>query len=209
VRLDVGRARIVVTERTDGDVLGPWTTARQVHGSRVVVVDASTTDVGEADGLVTADPGVAVAVRTADCAPVLLIGDEAVGAIHAGWRGLLAGVVESGVAAMRGLGATSMTAVLGPAIGPECYEFSPTDLDAVAAVYGDGVRGVTSAGAPALDVLAGVRVALERAGVSEITDLGGCTACDPDRWYSHRARGEAERMTSAVSFGRDEFGIRN
>ncbi|MEA3078320.1 MAG: purine-nucleoside/S-methyl-5-thioadenosine phosphorylase / adenosine deaminase, partial [Actinomycetota bacterium] len=199
MRLEVGRARVIVTERADDGLDRECKTAKQVHGSRVVVVDASTADVGEADGLVTAEPGLAVGVRTADCAPVLLIADGVVGAIHAGWRGLLAGVVEEGVAAMRGLGATSMAAVLGPAIGPECYEFSPADLDALAAVYGDGVRGVTSAGAPALDVLAGVRVALERSGVTEITDLGGCTACDPDRWYSHRARGEAERMTSAVS----------
>jgi YfiH family protein len=207
VRLEVGRARVLVTERADGDVDREWKTAKQVHGSRVVVVDASTTDVCEADGLVTSDPGVAVAVRTADCAPVLLIATGAVGAIHAGWRGLVAGVVEHGVAAMRGLGATSMVAVLGPAIGPECYEFSPADLDTVAAAYGDGVRGLTSKGTPALDVLAGVREALARAGVTDIRQLGGCTACDPDRWFSYRARGEAERMTSAVSFGRDDFEI--
>ena len=203
MELELGRARIHVSERADGDFPGSWTTARQVHGSRVVAVDGSTTDVGEADGLVTTDPSIAVAVRTADCAPVLLVAGEGVpvvGAIHAGWRGLLEGVVERGVQAMTELGVTALTAVIGPAIGPECYEFSPADLDAVAARYGDDVRGHTGTGGPALDLVAGVRAALRGAGVADeaITAVGTCTACDAGRWFSHRARAEPERMASAV-----------
>lgn len=225
MELELGRARIHISERPEGDfripagpvVDRPWRTAKQVHGARVAVVDRACADPGEADALVTTDPSIAVAVRTADCAPVLLVatgGVAAVGAIHAGWRGLFDGVVERGVEALVELGGIDVQAVIGPAIGPECYEFSPADLDAVAARYGDGVRGRTRAGTPALDLVAGVRAALANAGVADaaITQVGTCTACDADRWFSHRARSEAERMASAIwlhpePFGRDDLGI--
>ena len=81
-----GRMRAVVDR--------PWQTARQVHGSRVVVVDRTTERCGDADALVTTDPTIALAVRTADCAAIALASDEGVVAItHAGWRGLVAGVI--------------------------------------------------------------------------------------------------------------------
>ena len=79
----------------------------------------------------------ALAILTADCASVALGSAEGVfGAVHAGWRGLLAGVVEATVAAMRARGAGDVVGALGPCIHPECYEFSDADLDAVAAAYG-------------------------------------------------------------------------
>ena len=115
---------------------------RQVHGSTVVVVPAedgpgpghldvpprSVTAVldGEADALVSAASSTALAVLTADCASIALGSPEGVfGAVHAGWRGLVDGVVERAVKAMRDNGATEVVAALGPCIGPECYEFSP------------------------------------------------------------------------------------
>ena len=95
----------------------------------------------------SATPGCALAVLTADCAPVALASPEGVfGVAHAGWRGLVAGVLERTVDAMRALGATEIGAVLGPCIRAECYEFGPADLDRVAARLGDGVRATTAVG---------------------------------------------------------------
>lgn len=180
---------------------GAWTWLRQVHGGRVVVVDAPGAHAGaEADAAVTDVPGAVLAVHTADCAPVLLVGDgeQVVGAAHAGWRGLLDGVLEATVGAMGRLGASGVTAHVGPHIRARCYEFGTTDLDAVAARYGPRVRGTTACGTPALDVSAAVRLALEPLGVT-VVDHGGCTACEPDRYFSHRARADTGRMAATVT----------
>lgn len=172
----------------------PWTWVRQVHGARVVVVDHPGAGAREvADAVVTAVPGAAIAVLTADCAPVALVGDGVVGVAHAGWRGLGAGVLEAAVTAMRQLGATEVGAVLGPCIRPECYEFGAFDLDRLAARFGDAVRGTTGDGRPALDLAAGVRVALHRVGVTDVEDPGVCTACSGEHW-SHRARQDTARQ---------------
>jgi polyphenol oxidase len=138
-------------------------------------------------------PGAVLAVQVADCAPVGLVADGVVGVAHAGWRGLAAGVLPATVEAMRALGAEGITATIGPCIRPGCYEFGAADLDAVAAALGDHVRGRTSSGSPALDVPAAVRAALAAAGVTDVTDLGTCTACSPEHW-SHRAAGDPERQ---------------
>jgi YfiH family protein len=153
----------------------------------------------EADAAVTAVTGAPLAIHTADCVPLVLLGDGAVGVAHAGWRGLAAGVVEAAVRALARLGPrpSAVEAVIGPSIRPECYEFGPADLDAVAAVLGDEVRAETAAGEPALDLAAGVRVALARAGVDQVRDAGVCTACD-DRWFSHRARRDTGRQAGVA-----------
>ena len=143
-------------------------------------------------------PGPALAILTADCAPVALAADDGLyGAVHAGWRGLLAGVVERAVDELRVLGAGDIRAALGPCIHAECYEFSAADLDAVAARLGDGVRATTATGTPALDIPAAVAAALAEAGVDLAHDTGVCTACSPDH-FSHRARGEAARQAMVV-----------
>ncbi len=180
----------------------PWVWLRQVHGTEVVIVTAENAeDVRgtRADVLVTAEPGIALAIQTADCAPVVLLGEHGViGIAHAGWRGLEAGVIDAAVEAMVGLGAGSIAASIGPHVGPECYEFGPSELDRLADQFGDEVRSTTADGSPALDVGAMARVALERAGVTDIAWSGECTACHPDQWFSHRARGETERMATVV-----------
>ena len=177
----------------------PWSWLRQVHGDRVVVVDRPGGGAGETgDALVTAAPGTALAVLTADCAPVAFASAEGVvGVAHAGWRGLVAGIVGETADAMRRLGAGEIIAALGPCIHAECYEFSPADLDAAAGRLGDGVRAETAGGRPALDVPAGVRIELERAGVELVHDSGTCTACSADH-YSHRARRDLERQATVV-----------
>ena len=202
------------TERVDGDFAvdvasddlrgrvapGPWSFLRQVHGAEVHVVRHPGEHAGEeGDALVTSVPGAPLAVQTADCGGVVLVSPEGVvGVVHAGWRGLAAGVVPAAVAAMRAEGAVTIEAHLGPMIHPECYEFGADDLDVVAATLGDVVRGETASGRPALDVPAAVEAALAAEGVRVVAPSPGCTACHADRWFSHRARGETERMASVV-----------
>lgn len=177
----------------------PWTWLQQVHGADVVTVRAPGEGAGaRADAAVTAVPGAALAVTTADCVPVVLLADGAVGVAHAGWRGLLAGVVGAAVTAMDDLGHPADRAVIGPSISPARYEFGPDDLDQVASRWGDGVRSVTATGDPALDVVAGVRVALAEVGVTKVAQAGGCTATDAARYWSHRARAESGRMATVA-----------
>jgi polyphenol oxidase len=178
----------------------PWTWLRQVHGADVVTVARAGEHAGAAaDAAVTAVPGAALVVRTADCAPVALLSGEVVGIAHAGWRGLEGGVVERTVEAMRALGARDITAHIGPCISAAAYEFGADELATVASRYGDGVRARTAAGRPALDVAAGVAVALERSGVALDGDLPpACTAGDATSFFSHRARAEPGRQASVV-----------
>ena len=178
---------------------GEWAWLRQVHGACVEVVAAPGGVQGQpGDALVTAVPGVALAVFTADCAPVALASPEGVvGLVHAGWRGLDAGVIEAAAAAMRAIGATRLEAALGPCIHAECYEFGAEDLDRLAARWGAPVRGQTAEGRPALDLPAAVRVALERCGADLVIESGACTAC-ADGWFSHRARGDAGRQATLL-----------
>jgi YfiH family protein len=177
----------------------PWTWLRQVHGDSVVRVTAPGEGAGRrADAAVTAVPGSAVAVLSADCAPIVLGSPEGVaGVAHAGWRGLMAGVLERTVEAMRSLGASTVGAHLGPCIHAECYEFGIGDLDRVADRLGDGVRAETSAGAQALDVPAAVRSALAGVGVVEVDDVDVCTACSPD-YFSWRARRDTGRQAAVA-----------
>jgi YfiH family protein len=177
----------------------PWTWLRQVHGNRVLRVTRPGEGAGEvADAAVCATAGCAIAVLSADCAPVVFDSPQGVFAVaHAGWVGLTNGVLERTVEEMRALGATEIGAVLGPCVGVECYEFGPDDLDRVALHLGDGVRGSTPSGAPALDMAAAVGAALHRVGVGPLHDVGICTACSPDH-FSWRSRGEQQRQATVV-----------
>ena len=191
----------VLQERRRALAPGEWTWLRQVHGPRVVTVTRPGEHAGvEADAAVTACPGAVLAVHTADCAPVLLASDDGavVGAAHAGWRGVVSGVLERTVEEMGSLGATGITARIGPHIRARCYEFGAEELDEVAQRCGDSVRATTAWGTPALDVTAAVRSALDALGV-EAVDHGGCTACEPERLFSHRARGDRGRLAAAIT----------
>lgn len=164
-----------------------------MHGADVVVATEPGQHAGAAaDAVVTATPGVVVAVHTADCAPVFFDGDGAIGVAHAGWRGLVAGVLEATVAAMDELGHRPRSARIGPCIRTRCYEFGSRELDEVAAVYGPSVRGETAWGTSALDLAAGVRAACDRLGLT-VDDTGICTACSPQHW-SYRARADSGRQ---------------
>jgi copper oxidase (laccase) domain-containing protein len=98
---------------------------------------------------------------------------------------------------MREAGASSIRAMLGPCIHVECYEFGPDDLSRAADRLGLSVAGTDRLGRPALDLPAGVRVALDRAGATLVGDADVCTACSPDHW-SWRARGDRSRQATVV-----------
>ena len=152
----------------------------------------------EGDALVSIGDRSCLGVLTADCAAVALGSPEGIfAAVHAGWRGLIAGVVEAAVAAVRALGAEEVLAGLGPCIHPCCYRFAAPELDTLAQRYGADVRALTTTGEPALDLPRAVGAALARAGAQLVVDLDRCTACDDDG-FSYRARKEQERQALFV-----------
>ncbi len=189
----------------------PWATVRQVHGAGVVQARADLLGQGppearpplaEADAIVTRQPGLVLAVFTADCVPVLLADPAAgvVGAVHAGWRGLAAGVVEAGVAAFAGLGADlgASVALVGPAIGPCCYEVGPEVAEAVGERY-PAAAATTRKGSLAIDTTAAAVQALERAGVGAVRAAHQCTAHQPERFFSYRRDGTTGRQAGVVA----------
>lgn len=169
---------------------------QQEHGAEVAAVAAATGPVPGVDGLVTRSRQVALAVLVADCVPVLLAdgGAGVVGVAHAGRRGLAAGVVSATVAAMRSLGAdpAAVTAYVGPAVGPCCYEVPAQLRDQVAALVPE-TASRTRAGTPALDLPTGVLAVLARAGVRNCSRSSVCTA-DDARYFSHRRDGVTGRF---------------
>ena len=173
---------------------GPGTWLRQVHGDRVVLVDGPGDGVGsEADASVTVRSDTVLSIQVADCAPVVLAAPGGLAVVHAGWRGLRAGVIERASECLAKAAPGPQAAVVGPCIRACCYEFGSADLDALCARFGDGVRALTSQGRPAFDVPAAVRIVLERCGVSSIEFDGVCTGCD-DRHWSHRVDGSDRRQ---------------
>ena len=165
------------------------TMALQVHGGRVTEarpqgVVTPGTAYEPCDGLWTDVPRRALMLLTADCLPVALVAEKAgerrrLAVLHVGWRGLLEGIVGNGVQA---LGATSgIRAAIGPAIGPCCYEVGKE----VAGPYRDRFGAdVTPNGR--LDLPLAAERALEDAGCASVERIGGCTSCDPERFFSHR-----------------------
>lgn len=179
--------------------------ARQVHGRRVLVIDGAVprADVGalDADGLAAAHPGLAVAVRSADCVPLLLAAPRlgAVAAVHAGWRGVVAGIAAEAIARLEALGAApgELLAALGPCIGPCCFEVG----EEVAAQFPLDVRRPRAGRKPTVDLRAALRLQLGAAGLrgTHISADAPCTYCDPDRLPSYRREGAAAgRITSWI-----------
>ncbi len=176
---------------------------RQVHGARAVRADAPTAPADEADVVVTRAPGVAACVSVADCVPILLADPEtgAVAAVHAGWRGTIARAAAEGVRALAreaGAPASRLLAVVGPSIGPCCYEVSPE----LAARFREelGAGTVRDGERPRLDLWRANLAVLEAAGVAaeRIELLARCTGCERDRFFSHRR--DAGRTGRQVAF---------
>jgi YfiH family protein len=173
----------------------------QVHGGQVIVTGPKTHGsrvLGDGDAVVATDDSTCGVVLVADCVPIAIGSPEGVrAAVHAGWRGLVAGIVKNAAAAVRTAGGSALVAGVGPSIGPCCYEFSPGDLDNVESALGLAVRATTGNGAPALDLRALARGALESAGVEVCFEVLSCTSCSPG-WYSARARADVPRQALYV-----------
>jgi polyphenol oxidase len=185
----------------------------QVHGTHVVRVDSPCRPERSegpappaepaADAAVTDAPGVVLAILTADCLPVVFAADDGgeVGAAHAGWRGLAAGVLEATVAAMR-TSPARLRAWLGPAAGPQAYEVGAEVRDTFLA-YDNAAASAFVATRPGhwrIDLYTLARMRLAHAGLAADAVHGGglCTISDPSRFYSHRRDARTGRMATLV-----------
>lgn len=183
----------------------------QVHGCDVHLPDAAAPYPAQAgpcaaDAAVASQPGQVCVVMTADCLPVLLCDAQgcAVAAVHAGWRGLLEGVIEAAVAHLRvrlGLASAGpIMAWLGPAIGPDAFEVGAEVLDAFCA-RDAGAAAAFRPGAGArffADLYLLARQRLQAAGVRDISGGDYCTLSDPERFFSYRRDGRTGRMASMI-----------
>jgi len=178
-RVAENRRRLAAEVGTDVELLQY---SRQVHGP---VVRRAGTPGDPGDGVWSDTPGEPLLVFTADCLPVVLARAEgerpAVAALHVGWRGLLAGIVSAGAAA---LGGGRLAASIGPGIGPCCYEVGEEVLGPFRDRFGAAVvNGRT------LDLWTATEQALRAAGADDVARVDLCTACNPDLFFSHRREG--------------------
>jgi polyphenol oxidase len=187
----------------------------QVHGRSIQVVGpgAAVAAIRQtpADGLVAVGAGLAIGVRSADCVPILLADGAtgAVAALHAGWRGVVAGVVEAGVASLRAAGQgpgdarSRIVAAIFPHIRRCCFEVGTDVADALATAAPDGVVVDRSGEKPHADLARAVLAQLVLAGIerARIDDIPGCTRCEPERFFSYRRDGAASgrHLTAIVS----------
>ncbi|MGC9335018.1 MAG: peptidoglycan editing factor PgeF [Anaerolineae bacterium] len=173
------------------EIVSPW----QVHGARVDVVglDQRGTVCPETDALVTMTPGVPLMMRFGDCAPILLFDPvrRVAGMAHAGWRGVVVGVVAATIRAMtEGLGCspTDIWAGIGPTIGPCCYEVGTGVADEIAAACPDDAEVIRRVdGRVHADLPAAVEAQMRAVGVRQIEQANLCTSCHVDEFFSHRA----------------------
>lgn len=174
---------------------------RQVHGTQIVcAAEWAGREPPAADGVVSKTPDLPVAIITADCVPILFStrSGGAVAAVHAGWRGLAAGVVAAGAARLRDLaGAQSLVAVIGPHIGLCCYEVDAPVINALRSRFGAEYADAeisTRPGHARIDLGRLARADLLAAGIAPAT-IGGlpdsCTRCDSERFHSYRRDGSA------------------
>lgn len=165
----------------------------QIHGAAVRRVEdgAEASEDVEADGQATGLRGLGMMVLTADCLPVALGANGAVAMVHAGWRGLTAGILEEAVRAVRELGgAEEMIAIVGPGAGPCCYEVG----EEVHAAFGGARRDGRN-----IDLKAIARERLLAAGVVEVRDVIACTICD-ERFFSYRREGARAGRQGGVAW---------
>jgi YfiH family protein len=170
------------------------TMAWQVHGARVLEADGRGvvtpgTVFEQGDGIWTEAPGRALGLLTADCYPVVLARrneQPRLVVLHVGWRGLVGGILEEGVRAVEG----TARAVVGPGIGPCCYEVGDEVAEPFRARFGDEVLHGRN-----LDLAEAVERGLREAGVEDVERTGHCTSCEPDLFFSHRRdRGRTGRQ---------------
>jgi polyphenol oxidase len=184
----------------------PVATVRQVHGTRVVTA-GDEDDRPEADGVASRRRGLALGIVTADCVPALLLArcHGVIAAVHAGWRGAAAGVLEAALAHLHGgfgVEPSDVEALLGPSIGPCCYRVGPEVRDAFEARTGDTTAAAwtPSGDRLMLDLRLAERLVLEKAGVSSVALVGPCTACTPALASYRRDGAGAGRQLSFIGW---------
>lgn len=160
---------------------------RQIHSA--TAVSATAGDCGEADALVTDQPGLALTVATADCVPILLSSGGSLAAIHAGWRGLAGHIVTKTLTRMTAE-PTQLTAWIGPAIGPCCYEVGSEVAQLVARASDPQVIRPGTGAKPHLDLQAAASIQLSSSGVTDIRTVALCCSCEKERLWSHRRDGQ-------------------
>ncbi len=211
---DDDRAKVLANRAQVRDALGAaaLVTPYQHHSPDVVIVTEpwGDGDPPKADALVTSAPGVAIAINTADCTPVLFATTDGsiIGAAHAGWKGAVDGVLDQTVAAMEGLGAErkNIRAAIGPTISQANYEVGPEFRDRFLSAHADSEAMFTPStrdGHHMFDLPAFVRTRLEELSLKAIEDVSLCTYADEDRFFSYRRtthRGEPDygRQLSAI-----------
>lgn len=190
---------------------GRIVTMKQVHGDHIVEVkDKTLKEVGEADGMITAATDLYLGVLTADCVPILFVAPERklVAAVHAGWRGTLAGIAQNMVGLFDnhfGVAANELEVALGPAIGACCYEVKNDVAGPLIEKWGGIAQtSLQSRGEKSfLDLRLLNRNVLAESGISEknIYEIGPCTSCSPDHFFSYRReRGETGRQISFIGW---------
>jgi polyphenol oxidase len=167
-----------IIRRAMGSRPSAW--VRQVAGDGVVEVSEAGL-AGEADAVLTSESDLCLVVAVADCIPVALVGERGVAMVHSGWRGTLAGISGK---AVRSMGEKGVRAYVGPGVRGCCYEVSEELAVEFAAGYGAEVVSGRHLSLPDA-----IRTDLERSGVEEIHDLGLCSGCRPDLFFSHRKQG--------------------
>lgn len=165
-----------------------WASMRQVHGDIVITVGESGV-AGDGDGLVTESHGLPLAIAIADCLPVVIEGDQSVALVHAGWRGVAAEVIGSGLEAMRSLGDTPRRAAIGPSIGPCCFEVGD---EVVAAIGGFATK--TNAGTQSVDLWSAAAAQLAGLNVWR-SDI--CTFAEP-AYRSYRRDATSDRQVAVA-----------
>jgi hypothetical protein len=170
-----------------------WATIRQVHGAVVATADGPGF-YGEADALVTNTRGLPIAIATADCVPVVLVSRRARAVVHTGWRGVAGGAVPAAMQEMERSGDTVVQAIIGPHIGPCCYEVGREVVDAIG-----GFEARTRSGGVSVDLAAAVSAQM---GGIEIVDIGLCTFED-ENMASYRQDGTPDRQVTVAWIPQD------
>jgi YfiH family protein len=176
-----------VLSRVAGEAPKDLAWAKQIHSPTVLPAQAGAC--GEGDALWTDRAGLALSVVTADCVPVVLAGPGGIAAVHAGWRGLVNGVISATLCELPGQ-LSEWTAWIGPAIGACCYEVDEDVAAQVIASSDPAVAVPGPAGRPHLDLPGVARRQLEAAGVGEVVWLVRCTRCDEEKLSSYRREGK-------------------
>jgi len=213
VAVAAGSVHIAFTDRNDGDfrvdggaqaeslrrsqVDARWTWLVQTHGNNQVTVTHPGEWAGaEADAAVTVAPWCPVAVTTADCAPVVLVAHNGLAVVHAGWKGIVNGVISGAAQRLAELGAVAHSAMVGPCISPLAYEFADAEMELVVSATDESVVAQTSWGTQGLDLARAASIAVEQSGWPAPQVVGECTSGQD--WFSYRTRGDTGRQTTVA-----------